>query len=210
MIGIELQNLSFSYVTQPIIQSCSIQFTSGQSVSLSGENGAGKTTLLKILCTLFKPTEGSITFKEDLKIIEPSRIRRRIGVHLDDHQLLKYFSVAENLSLYQKLYGVKSSEPSIDHWLDRFHLSHKKNAMIQYLSQGEQKKVSMIKAFLHDPDIIILDEPTNSLDEDSKKVLSNTLSILGKQKIIIISTHDQAWSREWRNRDLRLAKGVLS
>lgn len=210
MIEIELENLSFSYTTQPVIQSCTTKFTSGQRIGLFGENGSGKTTLLKILSTLFRPTHGSILFRENDQVLETPALRKKLGVHLDDHQLLKYFSVIENLRLYQKLYGKKSSDLVIEQWLDRFHLGHKRDTMIQNLSQGEQKKVSMLKAFLHDPDLLIFDEPTNSLDEDSKKVLSNIFATLSKQKLLIVSTHDQAWTKEWRTQELRLAKGILA
>lgn len=210
MIGIELESLSFSYSTRPIILSCTTKFNSGQRICLLGENGSGKTTLLKILSTLFKPTHGSILFRENDQVLETSVVRKKIGVHLEDHQLLKYFSVIENLRLYQKLYGKKSSDLPIEQWLERFHLAHKKHEMIQNLSQGEQKKVSMIKAFLHDPEFLIFDEPTNSLDEDSKKILSNIFATLSKQKLLIVSTHDQTWTREWSTKELRLAKGILA
>lgn len=210
MIGIEIQNVSFSYINQSIFSDVSAKFTSGEKIQLTGDNGAGKTTLLKLICSLLKPQEGTIRYFDLKYDLDRESARKNIGVSLDDTHLLRNFTVAENLRLYQKLYTHEQSFEKIVGWLDRFKLQTYRETPIQHLSQGEQKKVSIIKALLHEPNILILDEPTNSLDVESKATLSQILSSLPVDRLVMVSTHDHAWSKEWSNREIHIEKGRIS
>lgn len=209
MIGIEIQNLSFSYTHQPIFSDLSCIFSPGEKIQVTGDNGAGKTTLLKLVSSLLKPQEGSIRYFEPKVDIDQKYIRKSLGVSLDDSHLLRNFSVVENLRLYQKLYTGNYSFEKIAAWLDVFGLQSYRETPIQYLSQGEQKKVSLIKAFLHEPDVLIFDEPTNSLDIASKGVLSDLFSKLSNDRLLLVSTHDHEWSKTWSNRGIKVSGGKV-
>jgi ABC-type multidrug transport system ATPase subunit len=210
MIGIEIQNVSFSYINQSIFSDVSAKFTSGEKIQLTGDNGAGKTTLLKLICSLLKPQTGQIRYLDDKFDHDSVSIRKIIGVSLDDSHLLRHFTVAENLRLYQKLYTSTTSFEKIASWLDRFKLQTHRETPIQYLSQGEQKKVSLIKSFLHNPEILILDEPTNSLDHESKAVLGDIIQSLDSKRLILVSTHDHEWAKNWATREIKVQGGKIS
>lgn len=209
MIGIEIQNLSFSYINQSIFSDVSAKISSGEKIQLTGDNGAGKTTLLKLICSLLKPQSGYIKYLDDKFDHDASSIRKITGVSLDDSHLLRHFTVAENLRLYQKLYTSTTSFEKVTPWLDRFKLQTYRETPIQYLSQGEQKKVSLIKAFLHDPEILILDEPTNSLDQESKAVLGEIIQSLGSNKLVLVSTHDHEWAKRWSSKEIKIQGGKI-
>lgn len=209
MTEIEIQNLSFSYINQPIFSNINEKIALGEKISLVGNNGSGKTTLLKLICTLLKPQSGSIRYVDPKYEHNHQTVRKMIGVSLDDSHLLHHFSVAENLRLYQKLYEGSSSYDKIANWLDRFRLQTHRETPIQYLSQGEQKKVSLIKSLLHNPTIIVLDEPTNSLDDESKIVLSEILKSTGSDRLVIVSTHDHQWAKTWSTREMKIQGGKI-
>lgn len=209
MIGIEFQNLSFSYTHQPIFSNISSTLSSGQKIQITGDNGAGKTTFLKLACSLLKPISGSIRYFDTQLDLDLRSARKNAGISFDDSHLLRNFSVFENLSLYQKLYTGTTSSEKIIQWLTRFGLQSYRETPVQYLSQGEQKKVSLIKAFIHEPKILVFDEPTNSLDVDSKKILSELFTELSNEHLLLVSTHDHEWSKTWSNREIKIGKGKI-
>lgn len=209
MIGIEIKNLSFSYTHQPIFTNLNCSFSAGDKIQITGDNGAGKTTLLKLVATLLKPQEGHIRYFDPKVDVEGKYIRKSLGVSLDDSHLLRNFSVVENLALYQKLYTGKYSFETIAGWLDKFGLQSYRETSIQYLSQGEQKKVSLIKAFLHEPEVLIFDEPTNSLDAASKVILSDLFKQYAKNHLLLVSTHDHEWASTWSNRSVKVSNGQV-
>lgn len=210
MIGIQLQNVSFSYANQTIFNEIDCTFFAGEKICLLGENGSGKTTFLKILCSLLKPQSGKIRFFDSAFDLDNSSIRKKMGVQLDDNHLLRQFTVMENISLYQQLYLGKIDIDKISQWLDRFDLQTYRETQIQHLSQGEQKKVSLIKALIHEPDVIMLDEPTNSLDQDSKNELTTILQNMDSKSLIFVSTHDQTWTPSWSTKSIRIENGKLT
>lgn len=209
MIGIELTNISFSYINQSIFKNLTTKLSSGEKIQITGDNGAGKTTLLKILSSLLKPQDGDIRYFDAHYDLDTQALRKILGISLDETHLLRNFTVSENLSLYQKLYAQEPSFEKIANWLDKFQLQTYRETPIQYLSQGEQKKVSIIKCFLHDPHLIILDEPTNSLDQESKKNLSDILKSISTDRLVIVSTHDHDWAKTWSNREIQIKGGKI-
>ncbi|MCC7460403.1 MAG: ABC transporter ATP-binding protein [Proteobacteria bacterium] len=209
MIGIEFQDVGFAYIHQSIFKNLNAKFSAGEKIQLTGDNGAGKTTLLKLLCSLLKPQSGDIRYFDANYDMETNAVRKASGISLDDTHLLRNFTVVENLQLYQKLYGQPASFEKIMIWLDKFSLQTYRETPVQHLSQGEQKKVSIIKALLHDPQLLILDEPTNSLDQESKKNLSETLAALSSDRLVIVSTHDHEWAKTWSNRGVEIKGGKI-
>ena len=209
MICIDLENVNFSYIHQSIFKDITVKLSSGEKIQLIGDNGAGKTTFLKMISGLLKPQSGDIFFSQANYDLDMRSLRKISGVSLDDTHLLRNFSVTENLMLYLRMYGVEPSFNKISPWLDRFHLQTYRETQIHHLSQGEQRKVSIIKALLHEPQVIILDEPTNSLDQESKKNLSDILNSLSTDHLVLVSTHDHEWAKTWSNRSIEVKEGRL-
>jgi ABC-type multidrug transport system ATPase subunit len=209
MKAIELNNVSFHYPNNPIFKNISAKFSTGEKIALLGENGTGKTTLLKMMSTLLKPNDGVIQHLDETYEMDKHNIRRQIGVCLEDSHLLRNFTVVENLRIYQKLYTDVYEPEKIYAWLEKFRMQLYRETLIQHLSQGEQKKISLIKAFLHEPPVLLLDEPTNSLDQDSKNALSEIFKSLDG-RLLIVSTHDREWSKQWSTREINIQKGELS
>lgn len=161
----------------------------GTITGLLGRNGAGKTTTIRMITGIFLPDSGSI---EWLGVADGVSFRDRIGYLPEERGLYKQMKVWEHLLFLAEIKGKRPAEvkPRVDYWLDRFELTDKRDAKIEELSKGNQQKVQLIGTLLHDPDLIILDEPQSGLDPVNQKLVRNLLRDLRDQgKTILLSTH---------------------
>jgi len=168
-----------------------VSFTvrSGTITGLLGRNGAGKTTTIRMITGIFMPDSGSI---EWLAGQGGSEFRDRIGYLPEERGLYKQMKVFELLLFLAEIKGKRPAETrkKIDHWLERFELADKRDAKVEELSKGNAQKVQLIGTLLHDPDLIILDEPQSGLDPVNMVVVRNLLRDLKKEgKTILLSTH---------------------
>jgi len=155
----------------------------GEILGIIGENGAGKTTLLKILAGLLEPTSGEINLfgREFLKNKE--RMKRRLGYLPEYDSLYENMAVEEYLSFFALLYGVKKD--GIKDWMKMFNLP---NRQISELSKGMKRKVSIARSLLHDPEMLIYDEPMGGLDPSMSLYISKFMKEIGKP--ILFSAHN--------------------
>jgi ABC-2 type transport system ATP-binding protein len=164
----------------------------GTITGLLGRNGAGKTTTIRMITGIFLPDSGEINWLGD----DNGRIfRDRIGYLPEERGLYKQMKVAEHLLFLAEIKGRKPAEirPKVDYWLERFELADKRNAKVEELSKGNQQKVQLIGTLLHDPDLIILDEPQSGLDPVNMLLVRNLLRDLRQEgKTILLSTHMMA------------------
>ncbi|MBI3964658.1 MAG: heme ABC exporter ATP-binding protein CcmA [Chloroflexi bacterium] len=148
----------------------------GESVVIFGHNGAGKTTLLKLLATLLRPTTGQLR----LAGIDPTRdatgARRRIGVVAHQTYLYGDLTALENLIYYGRLYGLTQPEARGRQLLGRVGLGQRASARVGTLSRGQQQRVALARALLHEPPILLLDEPDTGLDADGQAVLADLIA----------------------------------
>jgi ABC-2 type transport system ATP-binding protein len=175
-----------------------LRINQGELFGLLGPNGAGKTTLLKILSTLLLPTSGKALvagFDVAKDFIE---VRKRInmvsGGEISGYGLL---TVRENLWMFCQFYGIKSSiaYQRIDEMLDLFGMTSKKNEKVRTLSTGERQKMNVIRGFVTDPEILLLDEPTLGLDVNASRVIRDYIVDWvkkGKGKTVLLTTHYMA------------------
>lgn len=162
----------------------------GESLVLFGPNGAGKTTLLRILATLSKPTSGralidGIDLRED-----PGEVRRRIGVI--SHQTFLYddLTAVENLRFFGRMYDVPHLEERIATVLDQVVLTGRANDRVRTFSRGMQQRVSIARAVLHSPPILLLDEPDTGLDDRAAGILHEVIiGLEGVSRTVIMTTH---------------------
>jgi sodium transport system ATP-binding protein len=171
-----------------------VSFTAadGEITGLLGPNGAGKTTLLRMLATLVVPDGGTAHVGEDDIVKHRTAVRRRIGVLSDARGLYPRLTARENVRYYGQLHGL--SGPTLDARIDELvatlGLAPLADRRTQGFSQGERMKVAIARALVHDPDTILLDEPTNGLDIMSTRALREMLRGLRTQgKCLLFSSH---------------------
>jgi len=161
----------------------------GTITGLLGRNGAGKTTTIRMITGIFLPDSGSIEWLGDEDGVA---FRDRIGYLPEERGLYKQMKVWEHLVFLAEIKGKARREMKkrVDFWLERFELTDKRESKVEELSKGNQQKVQLIGTLLHDPDLIILDEPQSGLDPVNQKVVRNLLIDLRQQgKTILLSTH---------------------
>jgi ABC-2 type transport system ATP-binding protein len=163
----------------------------GTITGLLGRNGAGKTTTIRMITGIFMPDSGSIDWLGG-GAGNGDAFRDRIGYLPEERGLYKQMKVIENLLFLAEIKGRRNAEvrPQIERWLERFELRDKRDAKVEELSKGNQQKVQIIGTLLHDPELIILDEPQSGLDPVNVVVVRNLLRDLKDEgRTILLSTH---------------------
>lgn len=172
---INIEKLSFSYEeNKPVIENFTNHFSKGERVCISAPSGKGKTTLLRLLCSLEKPQSGNIEIGEQLKIA--------LVAQTDD--LFPWYSALKNVSLV-------SNEAGAKRWLGLFELSESLNQKPDFLSGGMKRRVSLARAVAFDPDILLIDEGFNGLDEKLKYKIMDILKEHFSQKLIVFTSHNK-------------------
>lgn len=171
-----------------------VHFTAkpGKIFGLLGPNGAGKTTTLRCVSTLLKPTEGHVTVAGFDTVKAPEEVRRRLAFLTNELKLEGHFSPKYTMSYIGKLYGMKAPEIEArkNELFEHFGISSFENTKISDLSTGMKQKLSIAVSLIHDPEIVVFDEPTNGLDIITAKAVTDYLLKLKKAgKTVVISTH---------------------
>lgn len=164
----------------------------GEVFGLLGPNGAGKTTTLRMLAGLIAPTEGEVKVRgAAVTRLNAESLRRGIGFLPETPGLWDHLTVAENLSVYAKLFGLADPDSAVAASLERFELWSRRNDRAALLSKGMKQKLALARALLHDPEVILLDEPTANLDPETARGVRDLLFELRRgQRAIVVSTHN--------------------
>ena len=188
---IQIQSLSRNYGDFKAVNKVSFEIGKGEVVGLLGHNGAGKTTIMKMITGYLEPTSGEIRV-DDLQVGRDTRaIQARIGYLPENCPVWPEMTVIEYLEYQANLQGVSENQiqSRVAEAIRRTALGEKATAPIQTLSRGYRQRVGVAQAILHEPDIIILDEPTNGLDPTQIFQMRELIRDLAKSATVIISTH---------------------
>lgn len=190
MVTIEINNITKLYGKQKALDNVSLKIDKGEVIGLLGPNGAGKSTLMKILTSFIPPTSGSVKIK-GFDVEEDSlEIRKHIGYLPENNPLYVDMYIKEYLKFVSGIYKGKSGTLwNIADIIELTGLGSEQNKKIGALSKGYRQRVGLAQALIHDPDILILDEPTSGLDPNQLVGIRKTISDLGKEKTVILSTH---------------------
>jgi heme exporter protein A len=189
--SVEARGLVKSFGSKVALEGVDLDVAEGEFLTLVGPNGAGKTTLIRILATLTRPTRGSVRVAGYDLARQGTEVRRRIG--LASHQTLLYgdLSAEENLRFYGRMYEVPDLEERITSLLQRVGLEHRRHDLVRTFSRGMQQRLSIARALLHDPAILLLDEPYTGLDQQAVEVLREVLvSLVGRSHTVLMTTHN--------------------
>ena len=189
---ISVKGLTKRFAGHVALHDIDLNIEQGEFVIILGPNGAGKTTLLKILETLVRPSYGSVKIGG----LELSRsaveIRKKIGAISHESYLYDDLTVEENLHFYGKMYGLPESELTvrIQTLLEQLHLEQRCMDRVSTLSRGMKQRLSIARSLIHDPDIILMDEPYTGLDLRSACDLDNMLLENSRKVTVLMVTHD--------------------
>lgn len=189
--ALELRDVSKQFGVCEALHRVNLRIEPGDSVLLYGPNGAGKTTMLRVLSTLARPSEGKVLYDGADVHAHPAAAKAAIGFVSHTTFLYGELTARENLVFAGKLFGLKNLAERMAAVLDTFRLRERAETPVRELSRGYQQRVSLARAFLHDPQFLLLDEPFTGLDAASTKSLQDVMRKLYDQgKGLVFSTHD--------------------
>ena len=186
---IEVKDISKVYGEQRAVDHATFSVKKGEIVGLLGPNGAGKSTLMKILTCFIPPTDGDATVCGHSIFDDTLAVRRCIGYLPEHNPLYLDMYVREYLRFAAGLGGVKNSAERADEMIELTGLSPEANKRIGQLSKGYRQRVGLAQAMIHDPQVLILDEPTTGLDPNQLEFIRGVIRNAGKNKTVLLSTH---------------------
>jgi len=199
------RGLRKSFGRQPVLRGVDLQVGPGECVALLGANGAGKTTLLRILATLDKPSAGQLEVAGLDALRRPDQVRARLGLVAHQTYLHAELTVAEDLRFYGRLYGVPSLASRMHALLAELGLADRAQMRVAALSRGQQQRLALARALLHDPAVLLLDEPDTGLDAEGLTVLEGLLR--AGSRTVVFSSHNRAWAAGVADRTVMLENG---
>jgi heme exporter protein A len=202
--AIVVEDLGIVFGKEAALRGVSFDVGPGERIFIQGHNGAGKTTLIRVLAGLLKPDRGSIRVAGgqpyDLEV------RRQIGVVLHNPWLDPDLTVDETLSYFAALYKLGDYKNRAHALLERLDLTDYTHRSVSALSRGYQQRLTLARALLHDPSILLLDEPETGLDESTRDSLS---AMLDDQRTVVMTSHNEVFGRSIAQRVLVLDHGQL-
>ncbi len=186
-MSIEVQDILKNYGKQKALNKVSFSIPSGEIVGFLGPNGAGKSTMMKILTTYLKQNEGLVKVNGFDTLQDPLNVKRSVGYLPEHNPLYLDLYVKEYLNFHANIH--KISKNRIEEVIDRVGLSPESTKRIGQLSKGFRQRVGLAAALLHDPEVLILDEPTTGLDPNQLAEIRTLIREIGKTKTVLLSTH---------------------
>lgn len=186
-MSIQVTSLSKNYGNQKAVNNISFSARKGQIVGFLGPNGAGKSTTMKMLTGFLKPTEGEIKINDIDVIVNPISAQKTIGYLPEHNPLYLEMYVREYLQFQASIFKVDKNQ--IETVIEKVGLTSEASKKISQLSKGYRQRVGLAAAILHNPDVLILDEPTTGLDPNQLVEIRELIKELGKEKTVLLSTH---------------------
>lgn len=183
----------------------------GEFVALLGPNGAGKTTFLRILASLSRQSLGEVTIAGYQLPNQAAQVRARLGVVSHLPLLYGDLTAEENLRFYARMYNLPNIEGRITEVLEMVGLEQRRRDLVRTFSRGMQQRLAIGRAVLHDPDVVLFDEPYTGLDQDASSMLDDVLkTVAAKGRTVVMTSHDLARAEDLATRFDILSRGVIS
>jgi heme ABC exporter ATP-binding subunit CcmA len=207
---ISVHNLYKRYDRKTILKGVNLAVAAGQVVALLGANGAGKTTLMRTICGLSKPNSGEISLGGVALSKAGAELRRYIG--LVSHLPLLYDNLSgyENLAFFARMYDMQQPAARIEAVLQAVNLWTQRRDAVRTYSRGMTQRLAIARAILHDPPVLLLDEPDTGLDQTSSQMLHGLITRLGAaNRAILLTTHNLDRALEWADVVCLLVDGKI-
>jgi heme exporter protein A len=208
---IEVRRLVKRFGLKTVLKGMDFSAHEGEFIAVLGPNGTGKTTFLRILASLSRPTMGDVKIAGFSLPHQASAIRKRLGVV--SHMPLLYgdLTANENLLFFSRLFGVPSMQERINEVLEQVGLATRRHELVRTFSRGMQQRLAIGRAILHEPDILLFDEPYTGLDQDACDMLDQLLTLVANQgRTVVMTSHDMARVENLASRFDILSRGSIS
>ena len=207
---IEVKNLIKRFGLKNVLAGVNFSAQPGEFVVLLGPNGAGKTTFLRILASLSRPTLGKVTVAGYELPTQAADVRMRLGVVSHNPLLYGDLTAEENLIFFSRLYNIPGPDARIHEVLGLVGLSHRRKDMVRTFSRGMQQRLAIGRAVLHDPTVVLFDEPYTGLDQDASEMLDTVLrNVAAAGRTVVMTSHDLARAEELGTRFDVLNRGRI-
>lgn len=208
---ITVKKLVKRFGLKTVLRGVDFEVQPGEFVALLGPNGAGKTTFLRILASLSRPSLGEVRVAGYRLPNEAAAVRARLGVVSHLPLLYGDLSAEENLRFYGRMYGIENLEARITEVLEMVGLDTRRRDLVRTFSRGMQQRLAIGRAVLHDPDVMLFDEPYTGLDQDASSMLDEVLqTVAAKGRTVVMTSHDLARAEDLATRFDILSRGVIT
>lgn len=210
---INILNVSKTFKTTEALKNVSFEVNDGEIVGLLGENGAGKSTLLRIISTMLSPTSGNVIVNNHSILDDPQNVRKNIGILFGSEVgLYERLTARENLEYFAKLNGMPDSEITerVNHLVEKFSFADYADKQVGTFSKGMKQKVAVARSIVHNPSVMLFDEPDSGLDFKAAKIIFDFMEFCKKEgKSIIFSSHSMENIKNYSDRMVVIHKGVI-
>ncbi len=204
-LRLELDDLAIDYGTRRVVSGVSLTLHAGETLAVAGANGSGKSSLLRVLCGLQRPSRGVARYVVAGEIMQPDAARALIGWLSPDLQLYRELTAHENLRFFAQVRGLQLSDADLEALLTDVGLGGRGNDLLAAYSSGMAQRLRFAYALLHNPPILLLDEPTVTFDERGAALFERVAERQRNRGILVIATNDP---RELRYGDYVLRLGI--
>ena len=208
-MSIFIQNINKSYGNQIALSDVSLEIEKGEIVGFLGPNGAGKSTLMKIISSYISQDSGTVKVCNFNTAEQENESKKRIGYLPENNPLYKEMYIKEYLNFVASIYKIEDKRQRIEQMIQKVGLQSEQHKTIGELSKGYQQRVGLVAALLHNPEVLILDEPTTGLDPNQLEEVRKLIKEVGKDKTVLLSTHILQEVEKMCNRVVIINKGEI-
>lgn len=187
---IRAEDLSKFFADRAVLKNINFTISRGQSMAIVGPNGSGKTTLMRIISLLIQPTRGTISYRVNGEAIDRERTLRYLGLVGPYLQLYDDLTARENLQFFARMKELSDMEARMKDLLERFRLAGREDDLVKTYSSGMKQRLKYVFALLHDPEVLMVDEPRSNLDTEGIRTVYEVLEKQKKEHILIVATNE--------------------
>lgn len=208
---IQVKKLVKRFGLKTVLRGLDFHVEPGEFVALLGPNGAGKTTFLRILASLSRPAMGMVTVAGFSLPAQSAAVRQRLGVVSHLPLLYEDLTAQENLQFYGRMYDVPGLAARIDEVFELVGLTSRRNDLVRTFSRGMQQRLAIGRGVLHNPEVMLFDEPYTGLDQDASAMLDTVLKeVAARGRTVVMTSHDLARAEDLASRFDILSRGVIA
>jgi heme exporter protein A len=208
---IEVKKLLKRFGLKTVLRGLDFHVEQGEFVVLLGPNGAGKTTFLRILASLSRPSMGQVTIAGHSLPAQAAEVRRTLGVVSHLPLLYGDLTAEENLRFYGRMYDLSNLDSRVTDVLRLIGLESRRRDLVRTFSRGMQQRLAIGRAVLHDPEVVLFDEPYTGLDQDASAMLDDVLrNVAARGRTVVMTSHDLARAEELGSRFDVLSRGMIA